>query len=389
VWITNAPAPYRLTIFEELASSYEFTLVLAGGSVGEHRWEKPATASYEIASLRRRWHLALWHSDVILGKWQDPRVFGVAIFRRLLGLPSVAFYESIVASHRFRRGPVAWARGIFFRSVDAVLTVGAASTEAIVAMKVPAERIVTGHNAVDVSYFHDRSIQLRTSMGVQSGHHFLFVGRLIPLKNVETALRAWQQIRQEDDTLTIVGSGPLREQLELVVSQLELSGVICFLGYLEGPALVSQYARAHTLVLPSTKEVWGLVVNEALAAGLHVVVSDVAGVAMSVDGTRGVYVTSPDRQHLAGALEASRRDWRGPIANPEIPKHTQGQLAATVVEAVALVNSICAQRWPRRFMKLGRFRSCDDAQLERDEESEVRQRCYPYSNSAPAAVGVK
>lgn len=344
VWVTNAPAPYRFDTFEELAGGHDFTLILTGGSIGQHRWEKPVTNLYDVRDMRRWWRLAVLDSDILLGKWEDPRIFVVAIARRVLGLPTVAFYESIVASHRFRRGPVDWARRIFFHSADAVLTVGVASTEAVLAMNVPANRIVTGHNAVDVSFFHDTADLLRSSMGVHPGHHLLYVGRLIPLKNVETAIRAWQQVRQEADTFTIVGSGPLRDHLESVVSQLDLSGVVRFVGYLEGPELISQYAGANTLVLASTREVWGLVVNEALAAGLHAVVSDVAGVAGSVHGMQGVFVTPPDRKHVARALEASRQAWRGPISNPEILNYTPQRLAADAEAAVTLASNIAAQR---------------------------------------------
>jgi glycosyltransferase involved in cell wall biosynthesis len=108
-----------------------------------------------------------------------------------------------------------------------------------------------------------------------------------------------------------------------------------FTGHLEGRELVAAYAAATTLVLPSAKEVWGLVVNEALSAGLHAVVSDACGIVPSIDGLPGVFRTPPQQAGLRLAMTASRRAWRGPLADHPVTRHTPGALADVVLATVA------------------------------------------------------
>jgi len=139
---------------------------------------------------------------------------------------------------------------------------------------------------------------------------------------------AFQRIAGPVDTLSIVGAGPLRAEL----AELALGDPRIILRervpYGEVPAVL---ARHDTLVLPSAREVWGFVVNEALAAGLHVVVSDHCGVAPSVEHMAGAYVAAPD--DLAEAMARSRAEWRGPIAEPEILSRDPAEFAAVFTTA--------------------------------------------------------
>jgi glycosyltransferase involved in cell wall biosynthesis len=92
-------------------------------------------------------------------------------------------------------------------------------------------------------------------------------------------------------------------------------------------------------VLPSRREVYGLVVNEALASGLHVVVSTQAGVHLDVADMEGVYPTDPEPRALAHAMRKSATNWRGPIAQPAILARTPQGMAEDVIRAVAVAQS--------------------------------------------------
>lgn len=118
-------------------------------------------------------------------------------------------------------------------------------------------------------------------------------------------------MRETHDTLTLVGSGPLRQDLEAQCLEEGVAEAVSFAGSLDGDDLVAAYASAHTLVLPSTEEVWGLVVNEGLAAGLHAVVSDACGIAPSIAHMPGVMISRPTVDSIAEALTLSRTRWTG------------------------------------------------------------------------------
>lgn len=104
---------------------------------------------------------------------------------------------------------------------------------------------------------------------------FLFVGRLVTIKNVETAIRAFSKLNQQENTFIIIGDGPERGKLEQLSK--ELSTNILFLGRLEGDFLNIWYNIANIFILPSILEPFGAVTNEALLAGCYAIVSNKAG----------------------------------------------------------------------------------------------------------------
>ena len=105
--------------------------------------------------------------------------------------------------------------------------------------------------------------------------YFLFVGRLAEEKNVETLLSSWIRYRDEGGTwpLVLAGDGPKRVELESAAQASAFSAEVRFTGLKNTRELLPLYAMAGCFVLPSTREPWGLVVNEAMAAGLPVLVS--------------------------------------------------------------------------------------------------------------------
>jgi glycosyltransferase involved in cell wall biosynthesis len=130
----------------------------------------------------------------------------------------------------------------------------------------------------------------------------LAVGRLVPYKGFEYAIRAMAQV---DGTLAIVGVGPLGKQLRELVATLGLAKKVHFLGNVRD--LRPYYRAAKVLVLPSISraEAFGMVQLEAMAAGLPVVNTDIdSGVPeVSINGQTGLTVPPGDADALASALQ--------------------------------------------------------------------------------------
>nr|WP_269327173.1 glycosyltransferase [Kineosporia mesophila] len=255
---------------------------------------------------------------------------------RVRRVPVIASYRSTLATRRYTTGPVPLARRWFFQGADLVLTAGSASTRSVQEIGVPRAKIVEGFNTVDVARFAE-AVNLRPDFAPTSGHHYLYVGQLIPRKNVDSLVHAFEAVRQPHDTLTLVGDGPEEDRLKTLASHLDLDSAVRFTGSLDGGDLVRAYASANTLVLPSKEEVWGLVVNEGLAAGLQVVVSNACGVTPSIQHMPGVISSEPEPQQLAIALRQSKDDWTGPLLDHPVTRHTPHELAAVVMKAVEQV----------------------------------------------------
>lgn len=123
---------------------------------------------------------------------------------------------------------------------------------------------------------------------------FLYVGRIIDIKNIQLLLDSFVRTygNNSEVELYVVGKGDLLDTYRLRYGKY---ANIVFTGPKYGQELVQAYAEAHVLVLPSSVEPWGLVVNEAMAAGLPCIVSDCVGAAWDlVDGKETGFIFRHD-----------------------------------------------------------------------------------------------
>lgn len=119
------------------------------------------------------------------------------------------------------------------------------------------------------------SSETKQRFGVEGKYVFLFVGRLVAIKNVEMAIRAFSKLSEKEAAFVIIGDGVEREKLE--ATNKETNAGALFLGRLEGDELLKWYNIADCLILPSIQEPFGAVTNEALLAGCKALVSKKTG----------------------------------------------------------------------------------------------------------------
>lgn len=120
---------------------------------------------------------------------------------------------------------------------------------------------------------------------------FLYVGRLVKVKNLDTLIRAFNESKLENKKLIIVGDGDLFDYLTQLSSN---NPDIIFTGRLTGDKLNAWYNIADALILPSKVEPFGAVTNEALIGGCKVLVSKNAGSRCLIEDEVNGYVINPD-----------------------------------------------------------------------------------------------
>lgn len=130
--------------------------------------------------------------------------------------------------------------------------------------------------------------------GLQGKKVFLFVGRLVKLKNVYTLIRAFHDAALKDARLVVVGDGEEREALQGLAK--DLGEEVIFTGRLEGAPLYAWYNVADCFVLPSTQEAFGAVTNEALVAGCKCLVSKLAGSQCLIENGKNGYTFDPHNE---------------------------------------------------------------------------------------------
>lgn len=139
----------------------------------------------------------------------------------------------------------------------------------------------------------------------------LYVGRLVPFKGQAVLLEALAALRGAgiDASLTLIGEGPSRQKLELLVDRLGLAGNATFAGAVGQDEIRSYYAAADVFCLPSFAEGVPVVLMEAMAMRLPVVTSGVMGIGELVDDGESGLLARPGRvDELTAALERLARD---------------------------------------------------------------------------------
>jgi glycosyltransferase involved in cell wall biosynthesis len=132
----------------------------------------------------------------------------------------------------------------------------------------------------------------------------LFVGRLVRQKGLDVLFRALATLKTRTDwTLVIVGEGPLKDELVSAARNLGMADRVEFRGWLQRKHLPAAYEQADVFVLPSRDEGMSNAMLEAMAAGLPVIGSKVAGLdEVVVDGKTGLLVPPENVVALAEAL---------------------------------------------------------------------------------------
>ena len=142
---------------------------------------------------------------------------------------------------------------------------------------------------------------LRQSLGLTGTNVTLSVGQFVPRKGFDVLLRSWASLPGDWELYIIGGEAPI-EYLQLRET-LGLSNVH-FLPFVARDELSSYYEAADLFVLPTRYDIWGLVINEAMAKGLPVVTTErcVAGMELVRDGVNGSIVPVEDEESLSSAI---------------------------------------------------------------------------------------
>lgn len=342
VILTEIIAPYRIPVFNTLAQHDEIDLhviFLAETDSSLRQWRIYADEirfSYEVlpswrqrlgkcnilvnqhvvkAMVRARPDVIISGGYNYLASWQSQR------WAKSAGVPFLLWCESTSHDRRNRRSMVESLKMKFFRSCDAFVVPGKSSSEYVSQMRsgmsaASSVPIFIAPNAVDNDLFSEGarravsiSVRLRTQLGLPE-RYFLYVGRLVEQKGVLDLLNAYASLSPDlraQVGLVFVGDGPLRSELESLARRI-FPGSVHFPGFIQRDELAAHYSLAECFVLPTHSDPWGLVVNEAMACGLPIICTAVAGCAADLVLENGRVIDSENTYQLAGAMQEISAD---------------------------------------------------------------------------------
>ena len=311
------------------------------------------SASEQITVARRclPWALKGPRSPLLLMGWFAEVVWLIWLLRVMGRAPVLMLSETNKLS--FAAAPKPWLRVALLRTLlsrtSAVLCIGNRNRSFMTAMGVPKERLFSAPYSIDNDRLSAQKkrlspgrAELRRARGLDPDlPAFLFSGKLIPKKRPLELLEAYLAAGLKDRAqLIYVGDGILSDRIKHRARDAAANHVH-LLGFFNHSEMPRAYVMADLLCLPSDgRETWGLVVNEALACGLPVIVSDACGCTPELVGPdNGWSIPGDDRGALKQALaDAFRRraEWpaMGQAGRRKVAGHTFGALTQGIREAL-------------------------------------------------------
>jgi glycosyltransferase involved in cell wall biosynthesis len=331
VYVANNPFPYHTPILNELNALVDLHVIymspghpldsfddiwgVAPTYSNETYWSVPirsiSTDFRTQVSLGISRRLRRLKPDVLLVVSWGPLVVEPLLWARATDRGAVMWAESTQFSGLLRNRISDLARRAIISLPHAFVAISKSARRYLIDLGARPQDIVTSCLPSPLQPVADAQDPKDVAAGASPA--FLFVGRLIPRKRPDELLRAFGAVVAQIPraTLTIVGDGPLRDRI--VAEAAEMGEAVKVLPRLEGEHLSAIYASADILVVPSVREVWGLVVNEALAHGLFVIATDQVGSALDLlDSASGTVI--PAEKHdalvtaMVGAARTARRD---------------------------------------------------------------------------------
>jgi glycosyltransferase involved in cell wall biosynthesis len=323
--VSPEPTPYRSPLFDLVAArpELELTVIYAAHTVAGRTWSvEPQHRSTFLRGLALPGLGRVLHHDypvtpgiaralresrpdvVVVSGWSTFASQAAIVWCRRRGVP----YLPLVESHDLgpRKG---WRRAVkgavvprVLRRAAGALALGTASRDSLVERGAQRERVHIFANTIDVPEWEERQSglaqrrpELRAELGAAVDDVLLLsVARLGPEKGLDVLVRGVAAARDPKLLLVIAGEGPQRREIEALAQELGVR--LRLTGDLAAAKVAEAYAAADVFVLLSPRETWGVVVNEAAASGLPLVLSDRVGAAYDLlrDGENGFLVGAGD-----------------------------------------------------------------------------------------------
>jgi glycosyltransferase involved in cell wall biosynthesis len=311
------PSPYQRDFFQVFAQreNIELQVVYYEKSADDSPWELEGMESWErtlpgrvFGKGRVRCHVnhplpEICAFDHVIVNAPLTALTTQALFRRLIrkGSPSWYFWGETLIRRKGWRGFLQKSLASPLSRARAIVAIGSKAASDY-RKRFPGVEIHNIPYACDLNVFRKAADQRQRSAACR----FLFVGQMIPRKGVDLLLDAFSRL--------VAGGYPV--ELHLAGREGELSGwlsklkpgvrerVTCH-GFLQPKDLPALFSHADVFVLPSRHDGWGVVVNQALGAGLPVITSTAAGAGSDLvgNGMEGIHVPPGEVEPLFRAME--------------------------------------------------------------------------------------
>ena len=316
--ITNIPAPYRVDLYYYLQThvkEHEFFIIYTSRNEDNRAWNiqeekllNTRILESRILKLKNKLDTRYIHlpgnigkelnsiqPDIVAAEEYNPSALQGMWWAKLHGKKFIHWTDGTLYSERNIGTVQKLTRKIICSNADACIASSTKAKEKLLAWGVPEEQIFISLLTVDISKY--RGLVRKPVPG-----RILYVGSMIPRKGLDLLLDALKYVTVPFE-LRIVGNGTQEEiaGLNAIAQTNGITDQVVFCGFKQGDALTEEYAKAQVFVLPTREDCFGLVLLEAMCAGVPIVASKYADGAYDViaEGENG-YIEDPFQPELFG-----------------------------------------------------------------------------------------
>lgn len=319
--ITSIKAPYRTLQIEEICknTSIDMTVYYTKKGKEDRNWEVRNSTNFKeiyldnisifdrLGTLNKGLKDIVKHNEVIiLGGYEKPTYIVLSMLCRLYRKKYAIIYDGISCNRLNKRenSLKKIIKNLVIKKSSAIWANGTVSKRYFTEVfNYPQEKIYNQYLTIDgdkikkIGKQKDKIRQeFREKYEIKEDELVLqYAGRLVEVKNMDIVIRAVSLIKDMNITLLITGGGEQEEKLKQLAKELDVKVIIT--GFIDNQEyLFKHYYMSDAFILPSIYEPWGLVVNEAMYAGLPVIVSDVCGCALDLvkDNINGYLINPSD-----------------------------------------------------------------------------------------------
>lgn len=324
LFITNVPSPYRVAFFNELGRFCDLTVLFERSNSKErdHSWKDYCFKTFRgiilpgipfMTDLSFSFHVLRYlkheHFDrIVCADFTSPTgMLAMAYMRR----HSIPYYlESDGGFPKNKKGFREYLKKWSIKDALGYFSTGIIHDEYYKHYGAPSDRIIRypfssirDCQILETSVPEQEKLKLREKLGIAEKHVILTVGQFIHRKGFDVLLQCADSF---DDSVGFyfVGGVPTEEYLRYKKDK-KLDNVH-FVGFQPPIELKKYYKSADIFVLPTREDIWGLVINEAMAYGLPIVTTSrcLAGIEMIKSGNNGWIVEAEDQTGLSNAINA-------------------------------------------------------------------------------------
>ena len=310
--LSTYPAPYRMQLFREFRNEFEVDIFFetAEGDERNKDWFFSEGAHIlECEEDKRKYNRACrnlkQYKLVALYEYSTKRACILMLLCRIFKIPYVINCDGVNLLTR-ESGFKNLIKTFFISAASGCFASGINAEQYFTKYGATKEKIhqhtfttLTKEDILSAPIPTEEKSQLRKELHLPHNVKIaIAVGRFIPLKRYDELIRCWKNM-DKDEVLLIIGGGPELSKYQQTINELGLDNVILE-PFHKKEELYRYYKASDVFVHPTSYDVWGLVVNEAMACGLPVIVSDhcVAGLELIEHGVNGYLASMGDEEQL-------------------------------------------------------------------------------------------